>query len=351
MTTAVLLLSFVPAHGLVGTGVARPVGLRRRRFLGLRRALRRAPGTCSDSDAPALVAAVAGVHRRAARAAAARSLPRAGDLRHRERGRHRSSTRSQACSRTRSTTRARSCSASTWRINARSSCSAAWCSVCSASRSSRCAAAATDAASSRSATVPPASATLGVNLTVAKLRRLRALGRDRGRRRRAHRDGPARREQPESDPQSRSPGLSLLLFVVIGGVTFTSGAFAGGAFSELINFIKTHLTVSPFAGMFKTLDDVAPALAAVSVITNPDGIAGSCSKAFGRLLPWRRGEPHDHRSERDRQRQRCGRQRAASRPTTSRTWIAASASRRRCASRSPRSRRGSLVATALDGEA
>jgi branched-subunit amino acid ABC-type transport system permease component len=83
-------------------------------------------------------------------------------------------------------------------------------------------------------------------------------------------------------------GLSLLLFVVIGGVTFVSGAFAGGAFSELINFVKTHLTVSPFAGMFKTLDNVAPALAAVSVLTNPDGIAGSCSEGFGRLLPWRR---------------------------------------------------------------
>jgi hypothetical protein len=40
--------------------------------------------------------------------------------------------------------------------------------------------------------------------------------------------------------------------------------------------------------MFKTLDDVAPALAAVSVLTNPDGIAGSCSEGFGQLLPWRR---------------------------------------------------------------
>jgi ABC-type branched-subunit amino acid transport system permease subunit len=83
-------------------------------------------------------------------------------------------------------------------------------------------------------------------------------------------------------------GLSLLLFVVIGGVTFVSGAFAGGLFGELINFVKTHLTVSPFAGLFKTFDNVAPALAAVSVLTNPDGIAGSCSEGFGRLLPWRR---------------------------------------------------------------
>jgi branched-subunit amino acid ABC-type transport system permease component len=134
---------------------------------------------------------------------------------------------------------------------------------------------------------PAAAATLGVNLTRAKLVvfALSAAIAGVAGGLIAMNQLVASNQNPILNPVN---GLSLLLFVVIGGVTFTSGAFAGGAFSELINFVKLHLTVSPFAGMFKALDEVAPALAAVSVLTNPDGIAGSTSAAFGRLLPWRR---------------------------------------------------------------
>jgi len=140
---------------------------------------------------------------------------------------------------------------------------------------------------------PAAAATLGVNLTVAKLAVFALSAAVAG-------IAGALIAMDQLVASSQNPilnpvtGLSMLLFVVIGGVAFTSGAFAGGVFSELIDFVKMHLTASPFAGVFKTFDDVAPAVAAVSVLTNPDGIAGSCSKAFGRLLPWRRGEPVEH---------------------------------------------------------
>jgi branched-chain amino acid transport system permease protein len=137
---------------------------------------------------------------------------------------------------------------------------------------------------------PAASATLGVNLTISKLVvfALSAAIAGVAGGLIAMNQLVATSQNPILNPVT---GLSLLLFVVIGGVTFTSGAFAGAAFSELVNFLKSHLTVSPFAGLFKTLDDVAPALAAVSVLTNPDGIVGSVSSTFGRLLPGRRGEP------------------------------------------------------------
>ena len=137
---------------------------------------------------------------------------------------------------------------------------------------------------------PAAAATMGVNLTVARLLvfALSAAIAGIAGALIAMDQLVASDQNPILNPVT---GLSLLLFVVIGGVSFTSGAFAGGVFSEFINFVKQHLTASPFAGMFKTLDDAAPALAAVSVLTNPDGIAGSISRAFGRLLPWRRGEP------------------------------------------------------------
>jgi branched-chain amino acid transport system permease protein len=137
---------------------------------------------------------------------------------------------------------------------------------------------------------PAAAATLGVNLTLAKLVVFALSAAIAG-------IAGALIAMDQLVASSQNPilnpvtGLSLVLFVVIGGVPFTGGAFAGGAFSELINFVKAHLTASPFAGLFKTVDQVGPALAAISVVTNPDGIAGSVSKAVGRFLPWRCAEP------------------------------------------------------------
>lgn len=135
---------------------------------------------------------------------------------------------------------------------------------------------------------PAAAATLGINLTVAKLAVFALSAAIAG-----VAGGLIAMDQLVASSQNPllNPvtGLSLLLFAVIGGVTFTSGAFAGGAFGALVAFLKTSLTASPFVGTFKTLDDVAPALAAVSVLTNPDGIAGSVSRAAGHLVPGRRG--------------------------------------------------------------
>jgi branched-subunit amino acid ABC-type transport system permease component len=127
---------------------------------------------------------------------------------------------------------------------------------------------------------PAAAATLGMNLTLAKLAvfALSAAIAGIAGSLIAMDQLVATNQNPILNPVT---GLSLLLFVVIGGVTFTSGAYAGAVFSEIVNFVKAHLTVSPFAGMLKTFDNVAPAFAAVSVLTNPDGIVGSASRALG----------------------------------------------------------------------
>ncbi len=136
---------------------------------------------------------------------------------------------------------------------------------------------------------PAACATLGVNLTVTKLIVFMisaAIAGVAGVMVALDHNG----VQQSSEILNPINGLSTVLFAVIGGVGLIGGAFAGGFFSGMLDFIKLHLTVSPFAGLFKTLDTAGPGLAALNIIANPDGIAGAFSDGFGAKLPWRRHE-------------------------------------------------------------
>ena len=137
---------------------------------------------------------------------------------------------------------------------------------------------------------PAACATLGVNLTVTKLLVFMLSAAIAGLA--GAMIAMDRLVASEQDPiLSPIQGLGTVLFLVIGGSGLIGGAFAGGFFSEFINFIKSHLTVSPFTGLFKTLEQVGPGLAALNIIANPDGIAGAFSDGIGPKLPWRRNEP------------------------------------------------------------
>ena len=137
---------------------------------------------------------------------------------------------------------------------------------------------------------PAACATLGVNLTVTKLivfMLSAAIAGVAGCLIAIDLGGASQ----QSEMLNPITGLSTVLFAVIGGVGLIGGAFAGGFFSEFLNFLKAHMTVSPFAGIFKTLDTAGPGLAALNIIANPDGIAGAFSDGLGPKLPWRRKEP------------------------------------------------------------
>ncbi len=139
---------------------------------------------------------------------------------------------------------------------------------------------------------PAACATLGVNLTITKLIVFMisaAIAGIAGAMIAIDLGG----VQQTSDVLNPINGLSTVLFIVIGGVGLVGGAFAGGVFSEFLNFIKTHMTASPFSGLFKTLDTAGPGLAALNIIANPDGIAGAFSDSLGSKLPWRRNETSD----------------------------------------------------------
>jgi ABC-type branched-subunit amino acid transport system permease subunit len=84
------------------------------------------------------------------------------------------------------------------------------------------------------------------------------------------------------------PGLSLVMFLVMGGITLIGGAlFAGWA-----NFLFSWVTTT-WTGTFVTvLNRVGPGAIAAAVSVNPNGVAGEMARDLPKLLPWR----HDARA-------------------------------------------------------
>ncbi len=79
------------------------------------------------------------------------------------------------------------------------------------------------------------------------------------------------------------PGIAMVLFLVMGGVTLLAGAlFAGWA-----NFLFAWFGAAWTGGIFTAVSRVGPGGLAGGVSQNPNGIAGEMSKGFSQTLPWR----------------------------------------------------------------
>ncbi len=92
------------------------------------------------------------------------------------------------------------------------------------------------------------------------------------------------RGTPSSTDFGMFPGIALVLFLVMGGVTLLAGAlFAGWA-----NFLFAWFGAAWTGGIFTAITRVGPAGLASGVSQNPNGIAGEMSKGTSQALPWRR---------------------------------------------------------------
>jgi branched-chain amino acid transport system permease protein len=79
-------------------------------------------------------------------------------------------------------------------------------------------------------------------------------------------------------------GLPIVLALVIGGVGLVAGALFAGMFGLFTILIKDNWHLS----LFKTLEILAPGLAAIGIIQNPSGAVVPMGEGFAPLLPWRR---------------------------------------------------------------
>ena len=96
------------------------------------------------------------------------------------------------------------------------------------------------------------------------------------------------RGTPSATDFGMFPGIALVLFLVMGGVTLLAGAlFAGWA-----NFAFAWFGAAWTGGIFTAITRVGPAGLASGVSQNPNGIAGEMGKGFSQSLPWR----HDARA-------------------------------------------------------
>jgi branched-chain amino acid transport system permease protein len=74
-------------------------------------------------------------------------------------------------------------------------------------------------------------------------------------------------------------GIPLLLLVVVGGVEKVSGALIGGALSVFLIFAQATWDIS----LLRSIEILGPALMAISVARNPDGMSADIAKVVGRL--------------------------------------------------------------------
>jgi branched-chain amino acid transport system permease protein len=92
------------------------------------------------------------------------------------------------------------------------------------------------------------------------------------------------RGTPSATDFGMFPGISMVLFLVMGGVTLLAGAlFAGWA-----NFLFAWFSAAWTGGVFTAISRLGPGGLAGGVSQNPNGIAGEMSKGFSQSLPWRR---------------------------------------------------------------
>ena len=91
------------------------------------------------------------------------------------------------------------------------------------------------------------------------------------------------RGTPSATDFGMFPGIAMVLFLVMGGVTLLAGAlFAGWA-----NFLFAWFAAAWTGGIFTAITRLGPGGLAGGVSQNPNGIAGEMSKGFSQALPWR----------------------------------------------------------------
>jgi branched-chain amino acid transport system permease protein len=78
-------------------------------------------------------------------------------------------------------------------------------------------------------------------------------------------------------------GLTMVLALVIGGVSYLSGALYAGLFLVGLALLK-EVWDTP---LVRSIEYLGPGLAALGIIANPDGAVVPIGRAFARLLPWR----------------------------------------------------------------
>src|SRR5262249_15951087 len=84
-------------------------------------------------------------------------------------------------------------------------------------------------------------------------------------------------------------GLPIVLAVVIGGVGLVAGALFAGMFGLATVLIKENWHLS----LWRALEFLAPGLAAIGIINNPNGAVVPIGEGFAPLLPWRKDARKD----------------------------------------------------------
>jgi branched-subunit amino acid ABC-type transport system permease component len=85
-------------------------------------------------------------------------------------------------------------------------------------------------------------------------------------------------------------GLGIVLALVIGGVSFVSGALFAGMFGLATVLIQENWHLS----LWQSIEVLAPGLAVLGIIQNPSGAVVPIGEGFARLLPWRHDARRDY---------------------------------------------------------
>jgi branched-chain amino acid transport system permease protein len=84
-------------------------------------------------------------------------------------------------------------------------------------------------------------------------------------------------------------GLTIVLSLVIGGVSLVAGALFAGVFGLVTVLIRESWNLS----LWRAIEYLAPGLAALGIIQNPSGAVVAIGEGFAPLLPWRKDAKRD----------------------------------------------------------
>ena len=79
------------------------------------------------------------------------------------------------------------------------------------------------------------------------------------------------------------PGIAMVMFLVMGGITIVSGALFAGWMSFVFSWVTTAWT----GGLIVAFNRLGPGGLASAVSQNPNGIAGKMADDMAPLVPWR----------------------------------------------------------------
>jgi branched-chain amino acid transport system permease protein len=99
--------------------------------------------------------------------------------------------------------------------------------------------------------------------------------------------------KPQGKDYEMLAGLTVVLALVIGGVSFVAGALFAGVFGLVTVLIQENWHIS----LWLQLVYLAPGLAALGIIQNPQGAVVAIGEGFARLLPWRHDARRDYLEE------------------------------------------------------